>query len=172
MRTWWKLAVTAATVLVVAAGCAGTTNKDDKVDTAGGTPPPTASAGTGDMLAFAKCMREHGVPMVDPQPGRVGEVGSGADREATEKAQKACQHFLPPVDSRGGKPDPKLQEQMLKYAKCMRDNGIDYPDPVVDPNGGISSTQAPGIQAEDPKVKAAMKQCDEIITGTPGGGKP
>ncbi|MEV6520736.1 hypothetical protein AB0M43_02185 [Longispora sp. NPDC051575] len=172
MRKRWTWAAVAAAVVVAAAGCGSSPGPGSKVATGGGTPTVAASAGAGDMMAFARCMREHGVPMVDPQPGRVGEVGAGTDRATTEKAQKACEAFLPPVDARGTKPDPKLQGQMLAYAKCMRDNGVDYPDPVFDPNGGMSMAQAPGVSADDPKVRAAMKQCDKIMLGTSAGGTP
>ena len=54
------------------------------------------------MLAFAKCMREHGVDMPDPQAGSNGEFrvtvngGPGSlDMEEMQAAQEACQDLMP-----------------------------------------------------------------------------
>ena len=59
----------------------------------------------GPYLAFAKCMRQHGLPeFPDPQPGPKGLFpDSGVDRNspAFQKASTACQSFL---DKAGNQP--------------------------------------------------------------------
>ena len=48
-------------------------------------------------------------------------------------AQQACQRYAPFGDSGGQQqPDPKIREMVLKFAQCMRDNGVpNFPDPQV-----------------------------------------
>ncbi|GAA2985438.1 hypothetical protein GCM10017559_01230 [Streptosporangium longisporum] len=59
------------------------------------------------LLAFAKCMREHGVDMADPVPGdgRVMIKRPEGGEAASEKAHKACEHHLP--GRPGGPQDPQ-----------------------------------------------------------------
>ncbi|MDG6108076.1 hypothetical protein Daura_45560 [Dactylosporangium aurantiacum] len=67
----------------------------------------------------------------------------------------------------GGRPDPvKDQENFLKYAACMREHGIDMPDPQFD-GGGIAMTLPEG--ADKAKVDAANEQCKQFL---PNGGQP
>jgi hypothetical protein len=52
-------------------------------------------------IKFAQCMRDHGIPMEDPQPQSGGGIkmtggqnGPGLNSDQFQAAQKACQHFL------------------------------------------------------------------------------
>ncbi len=59
------------------------------------------------MLAFARCMRGHGVEMPDPQPGGggiVAEVGEGADPRSPEfqAAEKDCRKHTEAMDKKLG----------------------------------------------------------------------
>jgi hypothetical protein len=66
-----------------------------------------------------------------------------------------------------GKRDPaKDQENMLKYAQCMRDNGVDMPDPQMD--GGAVSMMIPE-GTDKTKVEAANAKCKQFM---PNGGEP
>jgi hypothetical protein len=59
-------------------------------------------------------------------------------------------------------------ERRLKFAACMRDHGVDLPDPTDDGNGGGVAIRVP--DGTDPKsVDAAMQQCKAYL---PNGGKP
>jgi hypothetical protein len=67
----------------------------------------------------------------------------------------------------------KAFEGALKFAKCMRDHGVDMPDPKRDSNGGISITGPPGkarTKIDDPKMKAAQDACQKYMDT--GGGPP
>ena len=147
-------------------------------------------------LKFAKCMREHGIDMPDPQISDDGGVmiaiggpgsglgddsGKGPDPKEMEAANKACQHFM--EDAAAGFDPPseedqkKMQEQALAFAKCMRDHGIDMPDPQFSTDGGGFSISvgapaaggtigdAPPVDFNDDEFKAASEAC-----GGPGGG--
>jgi hypothetical protein len=65
----------------------------------------------------------------------------------------------------GGKPG----EQALKFAKCMREHGVDVPDPKVGANGTVEF----GIRGNpnDPKFKEAQKTCQETTGGPFGTGQ-
>ena len=106
-------------------------------------------------LKFSKCMREHGIDMPDPQ--RVGTGGiklSGGkvnfNDPKMKSAQSACQKYM---QIGGGETiDPakraKLQEAALKYARCMRGQGVDMPDPKLAGNGGLTFQAGPGPKSD------------------------
>jgi hypothetical protein len=127
------------------------------------------------MLAYAKCMRENGVDFPDPQPatggGGAGIVALPADFNSPkwQAADKACQSFLP----NGGVMDPvanqQFQDQMLAYARCMRDHGIDFPDPKFDNGGAMTAINVGGnTDPGAPAFQAANKACGANLSG--GGG--
>ncbi|MHA7133457.1 hypothetical protein [Oerskovia turbata] len=107
---------------------------------------------------FARCMRENGVDMPDPgaDGGGVITLDGSTDEGAMDAAFEACKEFLPD----GGEPaklSPEDLEAQRKYAQCMREQGIDMPDP--DPNGGMTMAGEVGdIEA----FEAALEACDEV----------
>ena len=167
MRT--RIVVAALGAALLLGGCGAKGDDGDKVASIS-TPPksggPTAADNSGKsdedkMRDFAKCMREHGVDMPDPKPAGDGGgmsiaiQGDGADRGKVDAAQNACKHLMP----NGGEMKPPSAEEldkMRKQAKCMRDHGIDMPDP--DPTGkGAARIGGPG---DDPKkFEDAAKAC-------------
>ena len=120
--------------------------------------------------AFVECLRENGIDMPDPEPGGDGRQGgllvprgSGADREELRVALEACRDLMP----NGGRlrePDREQLERMREFARCMRDNGIDMPDP--DPNGGPGALA--GVDPGDPEFQEALEACQDVFG--PGGG--
>ncbi|ONI87146.1 hypothetical protein ALI22I_22040 [Saccharothrix sp. ALI-22-I] len=111
---------------------------------------------------FAGCMRDNGVDMPDPDPGggKLGGLGK-ADRTDPdfEEARDACREFLP-----GGgdlsKLDPEMLDQLREFTQCMRDNGIDMPDP--DPNGGKLGGLG-NVDRDSPAFQTAMKACQDKL---------
>jgi hypothetical protein len=165
--------VPAALALVVA-GCGSPEGPD--VATAGGERPaasatPTAPAGDREeqLRQFAGCMREHGVDVPDPEPG-LGGVGGMAGGGALndpdfQAAFAACRTKLP----NGGEP-PKLNADQLEryreFAGCMREQGVDMPDP--DPDGTLrlgNGGRFGNINPSDPKVRSALTACRDKLTG-------
>jgi hypothetical protein len=76
------------------------------------------------------------------------------------------------------------EELLLEFAACMRDHGVDFPDPIVEADGTITFGFRPGrggadqsaddLQSigRDPDLPAARDACSEIIEGRalgPGG---
>jgi hypothetical protein len=73
-----------------------------------------------------------------------------------------------PAASRSAASQLSDQEKALRFAQCMRANGVpDFPDPKVDANGDFGID--PG-NADPKKVDAAMEKCKQYAPsgGTPG----
>jgi hypothetical protein len=113
-------------------------------------------------LAYARCMRQHGIDLPDPKfdaKGRMAQqmpTGVGPDDPKFKAANQACKRYLPD----GGAPpkvNPQAQQQMVAYARCMRQHGVDIPDPK--PGGGIDVDGSKGVNPDDPKFKAAERAC-------------
>jgi hypothetical protein len=168
------------TVLLAAvlglAGCRGSSHHPG-VATAGGgahgaSASPTASVDPEEaQRQFTQCMREHGVDVPDPDTGQSGGGGVRIQASAgskVEAALQACQKYLPA--GKLSSPNPQQLEQAREFAKCMRDHGVDIPDP--DPNGGGMQVHKgtggdgdPGISPDDPAFKAAMEACQGKLPG-------
>ena len=144
----------AAGVLAACGGGGGDDNSGDDVasldsdassstatSVEGSTPPLDPDEA---MLAFTECMRDHGVDMPDPQPAGDGEgrvitmQGEEMDRERFEEAQEACEPLMEAVVGEiehDPEREAEIREQMLEFAQCMRDHGIDMPDPTFSDDG-------------------------------------
>lgn len=189
-RRWRTFLVPAALAVgVLATACGGGAGgATDGIASAGdGTPARNATdKATVDPeqagLDFARCMREHGVDMPDPQAGGggmvmigpgPGEVQAGravGPPAGFEEAHEACKHILEDLIGDGPGPmDPAEQDRALRFAQCMRDNGIDLPDPDFS-GGGISITigRQGGIGPDDETFKKAQEACGGLF-GPRGG---
>jgi hypothetical protein len=138
--------------------------------------PTTGQTTTGDQnsgdgkrdakkaaLEYARCMREHGVDMADPVNGKLELKTNRADQRKMDEAQKACGHILeeamPPVSE---EQQAEMREAALDFAKCMREHGVDVPDPTFQ-GGGMLMRMPKGMKDDDPKVQAAQKACQPIM---------
>jgi hypothetical protein len=118
---------------------------------------------------FAQCMREHGVDMPDPDPNNGGgkvriEAGAGVDKEKMQQALDACREFMPNGGERR-ELSPEDLEKLRQFAQCMREQGIDMPDP--DPNGGggiriRKNGEGRPDAAEMERVEKAMEACRHL----------
>jgi hypothetical protein len=111
------------------------------------------------MIIFTRCMREHGVPMEDPEVEgdtvRQGHYDKDAVSESVERAaEDACARQRPPQETGAG---IDFKNGLARqFARCMRAHGVaDYPDP--DPNG--QTRVGPEI-GQDPEYRDARTTCD------------
>jgi hypothetical protein len=51
----------------------------------------------------------------------------------------------------------------LAYGRCMRQHGIDIPDPQVDADGGLDMELPRAVNRDDPKYKAADQACGRYL---------
>jgi hypothetical protein len=171
---------------VLAAACGGSSGADnDGVASASGNKKAKSESKSRDPqqagLDFARCMREHGVDVPDPQPGeggliRIGpgpEGGGGGPVEQPfsdefAEADKACRHLLDDLIQDGdGQIDPKEQDRALKFAQCMREHGVNMPDPQF--SGGAISLKITDVDPTSETFKEAQKACGHL---GPGGAEP
>jgi len=184
-RTLRPLAALAmvAMVAVISAGCggtrssggtstagpAGTTRTASSTDTASST----GTGGNKNLTArdkavkFTECMRENGVGDF-PDPNASGEFpsfGISVSPAEWKKALGACKELQPP-GSLSAKLSPEQLSTALKFAQCMRENGVkDFPDPV---NGQplIDTTRIPSANRPGGMtiLNAAGQKCRDLLT--------
>jgi hypothetical protein len=122
-------------------------------------------------VKFAECVRAHGVSdFPDPNEKNQFEYGVSVTPEVWTRATTACKDLQPP-GTLSAKRTPKQQSASLRFAKCVRDNGVkDFPDPV---NGEplvntykIPSSNRPGGMTI---LNAAMHKCRNVLGLAAGG---
>jgi hypothetical protein len=140
---------------------------------AGGGAQPSATATPGDqgeaLRKFAQCMRDNGVDMPDPEVQPGGGVlmrrGQGTNINPNDPKFQAAMEKCRPLLPNGGVPptlSPEELEQQRKFAHCMREHGIDFPDP--DPaTGRVRILASPGaIDPDSQKFQDAMAACQHL----------
>jgi hypothetical protein len=120
--------------------------------------PAQDVAGTGPV-AFAQCMRSHGVTdFPDPQNGHFLISGNVQSNPSFQTATQACQHLLGPNGaSNGGANGSKL----LAFSHCMQTHGVpQFPDPTA--NGALD---VHGVDPNSPAFKNAYRECQSKLPG-------
>lgn len=128
-----------------------------------------SSSHQGKAVKFSECMRSHGVGNF-PDPDASGhltidQVANGTsvnmNTPAATQALNACKS-LEPAGFTGTTRTPAQQAAALKFAQCIRENGVsDFPDPgpnqpTIDTNRIPSAHQPGGMDA----LHAAMQKCN------------
>ncbi len=160
---------TAALAGLVLAGCGGGEETAGAGGSSGGSGGDDRAKLEQAALKHAECMRKQGVDVPDPRPGEGGIVlagpHGGADPGAQERAAKRCDKYLrdvpPPKLSEGQK--ATMRDGALKHARCMRKQGIDFPDPSFDDKGGITVEIGDGPDPGDPRVRQAEQKCQKLL---------
>jgi hypothetical protein len=132
------------------------------------------------MLAVTQCLRDGGIDIGDPvidengnpqlppisfqsgDPG--GEVDPEAEMKAMEEVMDSCQHHLEGVVLDGVEHGNlvDIEDTFVAYAQCMRDHGIDLPDPEFSDDGFIDL----GSPDVGDGYEAAHAECKEVFTGS------
>lgn len=131
---------------------------------------PSGSVKYQQALAFAKCMRAHGLPGFPDPDGNGQFSGNGIDTNSPQvrSAARACQSLLPGQNPAAQQ--TRAQAQALRFSRCMRAHGVlNFPDPSVKSNGSGTSVTirmqagSGGIDPNAPQFKAAMQACRSIL---------
>src|SRR4051812_33887115 len=160
--------------LPVLAACGGSGDSSGGSGTAGGGGSGAAAGGgaTGkdndQYVKFAQCMRQNGVPeWPDPIDGTKFRMPRGKidpDSPQFKAASQACKSLAPPGWDGSSRQDPAIQARALKYAQCMRKNGVPkFPDP----QGGALDTG--DVDLNSPQYKAAEQKCQSLRPAGGGG---
>ena len=125
------------------------------------------------VLAFTACLRENGLDVPDPRMDENGnvdlesflEIATQVDPDDADVAVEACSDLLDDIELGFDQIDfTDLQDTLVEFSACMRDNGYDLPDPDF---SGLANLQGDGpfgpIDLEDPAFLAALESCDEIL---------
>jgi hypothetical protein len=152
-----------AIVVLISTGCsnapAGTGAGDAGVASPVGDP----------AVKFAQCMRDNGVRDF-PDPDASGTLtietvanGTSIDTDSAsfQRAITACKD-AEPAGFTGFARTPAQQQAALKFAQCIRDNGVkDFPDPAIDAPM-IDTNRIPSTAGEGGLtiLHAAMAKCD------------
>jgi hypothetical protein len=163
-----SVAVVAALALL-AAGCGGGGSPgvaSVASSTAGATTTPTG----GGLVAYAACMRSHGVPGF-PGPDSSGGISKIKVVQASQNnpsrftaASTACRHLLPANGSLGA-PQTAQQKRTqiadeLSFARCMRRHGVSrFPDPTAAAGLSVEMVEAQGIDVHSTSVLRAVQAC-------------
>ena len=119
------------------------------------------------FLAYARCMREQGINMPDPDPSN-GVIFDMSDRsidhDALAKAESQCKKHLEgvTVDNPDGMKDSEMQDRMVKLTQCLRQRGFNIPDPQPVGSGGAPSQGEPDFDLNDPNFKKAERECAKV----------
>jgi hypothetical protein len=65
--------------------------------------------------------------------------------------------------AKGASGQDKAFEGALKFSQCMREHGIDMPDPQRVGKGGIKLSGGKGLNFNDPKTKSAQSACQKYM---------
>ena len=160
--------LTAGLVLLalIGAGCGSSTPSE--TGTAGTSATATATkkklSARDKAVKFAECIRAHGVSdFPDPNTKNDFEYGVSVTPAVWTKAVNACKALQPP-GTLSSKRTPAEQKDGLRFAQCIRANGVkDFPDPIQgEPlinTYRIPSANKPGGMTI---LNAAMRKCAKL----------
>jgi hypothetical protein len=111
------------------------------------------------------CLREQGVDLAGSQGE--GQRPSEQDMEKVQEAmQGPCRKYREQAFGNLSEEErEEARDRMVKFASCMREHGVDMPDPGSGPN-------VVRIDGSDPKVRRATEACRDLMPrqGRGGGG--
>jgi hypothetical protein len=149
-------------------------------------------------VQYAQCMRDEGVDIPDPEvfssgdgggvggstrqeihvdsgSGATGGIGPAVDPQS-EEFKAADVKCKPIMDAAAGQIDidpaviAEQREEMLAFAACMREQGIDFPDPTFDDNGGMTVGPGPNSASDSEHDSEAFQAANEACAEFMGGG--
>ncbi|HEY3962281.1 MAG TPA: hypothetical protein VGL84_07115 [Gaiellaceae bacterium] len=156
------VAVAVAAFALVATGCGGASPASHVAQLETSTSPtsPTRRGSTHDQaLAYAGCIRSHGVPLW-PDPASSGAFDKsmltpqhlGVSTVQIGTAEKACKSLVPTYSVAQ---QSHVLTQALTFSRCMRTHGAtNFPDP--ESNGAIA---IPHSMESSPTYLSALHFC-------------
>ena len=152
--------VVSASLALLAAACGSTGSGVAQLGTTTTRSSPPSHGSTHDQaVAYAGCLRSHGVPLW-PDPESTGAFDKskltptelGVGNAQIDTAQKACKALMPTYSAT---PQPHVVAEALRFSRCMRANGaVKFPDP--ESNGAIA---IPHAMESSPTYLAALHFC-------------
>ena len=149
-----------ALLCLLAAGCGGSSSSGVAT-----VPATTTTVSSHTALAYAQCMRAHGLPgWPDPLPNggfdksKLRALGYTKD-QVRSVTDKSCANFVP----NGAPQQLSVQQKVadgLSFARCMRSHGVShFPDPTAQGQLSVQMVQAQGINVQSPQVLQVVQTC-------------
>jgi hypothetical protein len=149
---------------------------------ASGATSAAAASGSGSSrtqarLNLAKCLRAHGLNVPDPSTGGGAAGGGGGgggifrslnnySQAQVRAATTACRTYFAQAFPRANLSPAQraqVQQQLVKFAQCMRSHGVNVPDPTFNSGGGFGFRQAFGsVDRNSPAFQTASKACASL----------
>jgi hypothetical protein len=152
------------TVASVGTGPSASASQASAPSTGGDTP-------LAEGLAYARCMRSHGVPnWPDPVATPSGSYGfrtTGVNPQsaAFQGAGQACKSLSPQWWSGGQPLSPAQQQAWLTWAKCIRSHGVpEFADPTFSGGGAVQISGG----SNSPQLQSAMEACKSQMPSNGG----
>jgi hypothetical protein len=167
------LAAMALTGLLVTA-CGGDSSPAASA-TGGSTSASGGSTRVQAALAYARCMRSHGVPdFPDPDNNGNFHLDNSVSSQETA-ANQVCNHLLNVGTQLNAAQRQHTLSQLVKYAQCMRAHGVpNFPDPQITsggigvPSGFTFDTSGGHLDQKSPQYQAAAQACQSLATHAKG----
>jgi len=156
------IAVAGAALLVAACG-SGPSSPGS-----GSSPSAGAAAQSTSLVAFAQCMRSHGVsnfPDADGPRGTIQQMAQqlGVSAAQLQSASNSCISLNPKANAASQQLTAQQEQDYLRAAACMRSHGIpNFPDPSFS-GGHVSFTIPSSISTNSPQVTQALNVCQKLI---------
>ncbi|MEU7164084.1 hypothetical protein AB0A70_05480 [Streptomyces morookaense] len=139
-----------------AVGCTGGGADSGKDSGARGAGASGEGKKEDDAYKYRQCLRDNGVKVAEPK----GDTAAGIevkDEKAFKKAQEACKDLPGAGKEMSQEEQEKALDEAVKFAKCMRENGVDMPDPQM--QDGKLTAQRGDTTVDKGKLEKAQKAC-------------
>lgn len=151
------------------------------------TPAAPSHAPSGRFAALRACLAKNGITLPTPTHGKRPTGGflgggfkppSGVSRAKYEAALKKCGGGRVAGAGRrfkGFTDNPRATAALTKFAACMREHGVEVPNPNTTGSGPIFNTS--GLNTSSAKFRTAESKCSALLRGAfgrrrPGSGHP
>ncbi|WP_411130515.1 hypothetical protein [Streptomyces sp. x-19] len=140
-----------------AAGCAGGGADSGKDTNAQGAGVSGKGEAEDDAYKYRQCLRDNGLDVQEPKDGEA--VGIQGDDKKLKKAMDACKGLPGAGKELTQEEQEKNLDNAVNFAKCMREQGIDFPDPKL--QDGKLTAQRLDNNVSKEKIEKAQKVCGE-----------
>jgi hypothetical protein len=183
IRPLLALCVLGACVALAACGSSGSGSSSAKSSSTSAN--NAGGPNSGRFAALRSCLQKQGITLPSApsgatrQPGGPGagapgggaggfQLPKGVTQSQYQAALKKCGAGNLPRGGAGAFNSASARAGLVKYAACLRQNGINVPAPNTTGNGPVFSTK--GIDTSSSKFKAAQSKCQSDLKGAfPGG---
>lgn len=126
----------------------------------------TQRAGLGRFAAMRACLRRNGVTLPRPTSGPGGtirgfQLPKGVTTAQYQAALRKCGGFLGAGPGARATANPVFRQALVKYATCLRQNGVNIPAPNTSGKGPIFGPK--GLNPSSPRFRAAAMKCRSVL---------